>query len=170
MTITFASQRFYTRPGKINNASGDFVCLHCGAFVSVEAELSGVRNRNHCPYCLSSRHLDQFEPGDRLSACKARMRPVGLTLKRIAKKYTGHAHGELMLVYLCEDCGKLSINRIAADAVAEVILAVLDRSAGLDSEIRARLDQDGVTPLGAAQIDLVRQCLFGIGSASFQEG
>ena len=49
MKTPFATQRIYTRPGKINNTSGDFVCLHCGAFVSVEAALSGVRNRNHCP-------------------------------------------------------------------------------------------------------------------------
>ncbi len=170
MTVTFASPRFYTRPGKIKESPGDFICLHCGALVCAEAALSGVRNRNHCPYCLSSRHLDQFEAGDRLSACKARMRPVGLTLKRIGKKYTGHAQGELMLVHRCEDCGKLSINRIAADDVAEAILALLEPSAGLDADTRARLVQAGVTPLDTAQIGLVRTCLFGIGSAALQEG
>lgn len=164
MKPPFVSQRVYTRPGKINNASGDFVCLHCESFVSVGVALSGVRNRNHCPYCLSSRHLDQFEPGDRLSACKARMRPVGLTLKRIAKKYAGQ--GELMLVHVCEDCGKVSINRIASDDDAEMILSVLEKSAGLDSAIRASLAQSGVVLLGADQITLVQQCLFGIPCAT----
>ena len=90
------------------------------------------------------------------------MRPVGLTLKRIAKKYAGHSQGELMLVHLCEDCGKVSINRIAADDTAEMILSVLEKSAGLDPDTRDLLAQDGVTPLSAAQADLVRQCLFGI--------
>ncbi len=163
MNSTFATQRFYTRPGKINNTSGDFVCLHCRSFVSVDAALSGVRNRNHCPYCLSSRHLDQFEAGDRLSACKARMKPVGLTFKRIVKKYTGHEQGELMLVHLCEDCGKVSINRIAADDDDQMILAVLE--AGLDAETRDRLAQDGIIRLSISEIDLVRRCLSGMNRA-----
>jgi DNA-directed RNA polymerase subunit RPC12/RpoP len=163
MTTHFATQRIYTRPGRVNNTSGGFVCLACGAPVSANAMLSGVRNRNHCPYCLSSRHLDQFEAGDRLSACKARMRPVGLTLKRSAKKYAGHAQGELMLVHRCEDCGKLSINRIAADDDGGTILAILETSTGLDADMTNRLAQDGVTPLGADQIDLVQRCLFGAG-------
>jgi hypothetical protein len=159
MTTHFATQRIYTRPGRVNNTSGDFVCLACGAPVSANAMLSGVRNRNHCPYCLSSRHLDQFEAGDRLSACKAPMRPVGLTLKRVAKKYIGQSQGELMLVHLCQGCGKLSINRIAADDDGSTILAVLEGSGDMTN----RLAQDGITPLGRDQIDLVQQCLFGIG-------
>jgi DNA-directed RNA polymerase subunit RPC12/RpoP len=162
MTMHFATRRIYTRPGRIGKPSGDFVCLHCGAFVSAESTLSGVRNRNHCPYCLSSRHLDQFEAGDRLSACKARMRPVGLTLKRIAKKYATRTQGELMLVHLCEDCGKISINRIAADDDDEMILSILEKSAGLDPGTHDLLAQDGITPLSATQADLVQQCLFGI--------
>ncbi|MBI5960339.1 MAG: RNHCP domain-containing protein [Chloroflexi bacterium] len=170
MKTPFVTQRIYTRPGKINNTSGDFVCLHCEAFVSVEEALSGVRNRNHCPYCLSSRHLDQFEAGDRLSACKAPMRPVGLTIKQIAKKYAGHRQGELMLVHLCQDCGKVSINRIAADDAAEMILSVLEQSAKLDPTTRDLLARNGVVLLSAAQIDLVRQYLFGINYSLSQEG
>lgn len=155
-------QRIYTRPGRNSNTFGDFVCLSCGTFVSAGEALSGVRNRNHCPYCLSSRHLDQFEAGDRLSACKAPMQPVGLTLKRSAKKYTGRSQGELMLVHLCEGCGKVSINRIAADDNADLILSVLEKSARLDAETRALLAENGVTLLHPDQITLVRQCLFGI--------
>lgn len=161
MTTVFTTRRAYTRPGKINNASGDFVCLSCGAIVSVAGAMSGVRNRNHCPYCLASRHLDQFEPGDRLSACKARMIPVGLTFKRIAKKYTGNSQGELMLVHLCEDCRKVSINRIAADDDGEMILAVL--AVDLDQKTRDLLAQHEVMPLSPDQAHLVHQCLFGAG-------
>jgi hypothetical protein len=129
--------------------------------VSVNVALSGVGNRNHCPYCLSSRHLDQFEPGDRLSACKARMKPVGLTFKRIAKKYTSHQQGELMLVHLCEDCRKVSINRIAADDVIETILSLLEESTGLERDTRDLLVQDGIMLLDTTQADRVQQCLFG---------
>jgi DNA-directed RNA polymerase subunit RPC12/RpoP len=46
----------------------EFFCLRCGVIVSSTYELSGVRNRNHCPYCLWSRHLDWRTPGDRLSS------------------------------------------------------------------------------------------------------
>lgn len=159
---TFATQRVYTRPGKIHNASGDFVCGCCGVFVSVHVALSGVGNRNHCPYCLASRHVDQFEPGDRLSACKAPMQPIGLTFKRTAKKYAGRQHGELMLVHLCTDCRKVSINRIAADDSIEALLAVLAASARLDAATRALLAEDEIRLVDAAEDDLVRQCLFGI--------
>jgi len=162
MTTCFATRRIHTRPGKINNASGDFMCGCCGAFVSVHVALSGVGNRNHCLYCLASRHMDQFEPGDRLSACKAPMRPIGLTFKRTAKKYTSHQPGELMLVHQCEDCGKVSINRIAADDDVEAILSVLEQSADLDRDTRALLEREGVMLLDTDQHDLVRHCLLGI--------
>ena len=43
------------------NDSG-FVCGHCGKTVLP----LGYSSRNHCPFCLWSRHLD-VNPGDRLS-------------------------------------------------------------------------------------------------------
>ena len=103
---------------------GDFRCAHCGYWVTSNREFSGVNNRNHCPYCLWSKHLDLFEAGDRMSACKSTMRPVGLTIKRINKKYGAGGVGELMLVHQCQECGKLVANRIAADDDIETILAV----------------------------------------------
>lgn len=160
--MTTSTRRRYSRTGKIDHTFGDFECCSCGAFVSAGEALSGVRNRNHCPYCLASRHLDHFESGDRLSACKARMKPIGLTYKRIAKKYGNQQQGELMLVHQCEGCGKVSINRIAADDVNEMILSVLARSAGLGVETRALLAQEGITLLGADEADVVRQYLFGV--------
>jgi hypothetical protein len=107
---------------------GDFVCVNCRNFVSSEALLSGVHHRNHCPYCLSSRHLDLFKAGDRLSACKAIMRPVALTLKKTAKRYAAENKGEIMLVHQCEGCGRISINRIAADDSTQVLMDVFERA------------------------------------------
>ncbi len=92
-----------------------FTCRICQAHVSASAALSGVHNRNHCPNCLCSRHMDWQEAGDRLSACKAMMAPIGLTMKWSHNKYARLLDGELMLVHMCVECGKLSINRIAAD-------------------------------------------------------
>src|SRR5512139_2755149 len=110
-----SSHQRYGRSPARERSFGDFRCLACGYLVSAQPVVSGVHNRNHCPYCLWSRHLDLYEAGDRLAACKAGMRPVGLTLKRSRDKYGGQAAGELMLVHQCSECGKLSINRIAAD-------------------------------------------------------
>ena len=46
-----------------------FVCKACGKTVLPEG--AGSRHRNHCPYCLSSQHLDD-EPGDRAADCGKR--------------------------------------------------------------------------------------------------
>jgi len=108
-------------PGAGNPKNQDFTCRHCGRYVSADNRLAGVNHRNHCPYCLCSRHVDLWQPGDRLSACKAVMRPVGLTVKRSFKKYASPGSGEIMLVHRCADCSKISINRIAADDDEELI-------------------------------------------------
>jgi hypothetical protein len=137
-----------------------FKCSHCHVYVSSEPFLSGVNNRNHCPYCLWSRHLDLFEAGDRLSACKGMMRPVGLALKKTRKKY-GLDQGELMIVHQCAECGKASINRIAADDLADRIFEVYEESFDLDLPTRYQLKDDGITLSGDESIDLVKARLFG---------
>ncbi|RPH57680.1 MAG: RNHCP domain-containing protein [Chloroflexi bacterium] len=140
---------------------GDFVCLRCHRFVSAEPALSGVQNRNHCPYCLSSRHLDLYEPGDRLSACKAIMRPIGLTLKKSAKKYLQPGQGEMMLIHLCDDCGKVSINRLAADDFADTILEIFETSQRLDARAKSQLAMSSIIVLQNADHALVYRRLFG---------
>jgi RNHCP domain len=145
------------------NTFGDFVCTNCRNFVSSEVLLSGVHHRNHCPYCLSSRHLDLFKAGDRLSACKARMRPVALTLKRTYKKYPAENWGEIMVVHQCEGCGKISINRIAADDNAEILMNVFENSCGRKVIEKTMLEQNNIdllTPndLRILQIQLLGRC------------
>jgi hypothetical protein len=108
--------------------------------------------------------VDLERAGDRLASCGSRMEPVGLTVKVIHKKY-GPGQGELMLIHVCRGCGKLSINRIAADDSPESLLAVFERSLGLTGEILAGLEDDGIQPLGAADRELVRTQLYGRGAA-----
>jgi hypothetical protein len=151
------------RPG--HHQEDGFLCRHCHAFVSSAAFLSGVVNRNHCPYCLWSRHLDMFRAGDRLSACKSLMQPIGLTVKATRKKY-GAGRGELMLIHLCVDCAGLSINRIAADDDAQLLFDVYQFSLGLDPTLALRLADGNVELLQAAESNLVRARLFGRGEAS----
>ncbi len=145
------------------NSFGDFICMTCRNFVSSEELVSGVHHRNHCPYCLSSRHLDLFKAGDRLSACKARMQPVALTLKRTSKKYSREHRGEIMLVHQCEGCGKISINRIASDDNAEFLLEVFETSCSRKSIDGSLLKQDNIdllTPKDRPilQVQLLGRC------------
>jgi DNA-directed RNA polymerase subunit RPC12/RpoP len=139
----------------------DFVCLHCHNFVSAGFVIAGVNNRNHCPYCLWSRHLDWRVAGDRLSACKAGMRPIGLTVKKTRKKYGRSAHGELMLVHRCTDCGKIAINRIAADDDSQTAMKIFEDSLHLDTQVRQTLDQSGIQVLRQNDQTVIEVQLFG---------
>ena len=161
MTTYFTTQRIYTRSSGRRDTFGDFVCVHCHNFVSAQVALAGVNNRNHCPYCLSSRHLDLYSAGDRLSACQARMKPIGLTLKRRSKKYASHDQGELMIVHRCEDCGHFAINRIAADDDNETIVAVYRNSLHGNESLARRLIDEGIVLLGEADQHIVEWRLFG---------
>ena len=67
---------------------------------------SGGRQRNHCPYCLHSLHMDGRTPGDRASGCRALMAPVGVFAR---------PKGEQALVHRCLGCGFERHNRVAAD-------------------------------------------------------
>ena len=147
------------RFGRIDQEDG-FLCKQCKAFVSSASFLSGVQNRNHCPYCLYSRHLDLYEAGDRLSACKSPMKPIGLTTKVSRKKY-GTGHGELMLVHLCIDCDRLSINRIAADDDFETIVALYKYSLLMDDSLQRRLKAEGINILDTAGTAIIQAQMFG---------
>lgn len=138
-----------------------FTCIHCHLPVSCAPSVAGVQNRNHCPLCLWSRHLDWREPGDRMASCRAPMEPVGLTTKRGRNKYAGERDGELMLIHRCAGCGKLVLNRIAADDQADAILALFERSLATAPSLAAELELQGVTLLTAHDEELVERRLFG---------
>lgn len=83
--------------------SDAFVCKVCGRTVTAHGAGSG--HRNHCPYCLSSQHLD-IEPGDREADCGGVMDPIAVWVRK---------NGEWAVIHRCKICGALSSNRIAAD-------------------------------------------------------
>jgi hypothetical protein len=139
----------------------DFHCAHCHHFVSAHPLLSGVNNRNHCPYCLWSRHLDLDQAGDRLCACKGLMQPVGLTLKSSRKKYASRDAGELMLVHACTECGSVSINRIAADDDSQKLLEVFEDSRFLFAGLEVRLQEANIQMLQTGDSSLVYARIFG---------
>jgi hypothetical protein len=138
-----------------------FTCIQCNFPVSVEREVSGVKNRNHCPRCLFSRHVDEFKAGDRKANCKSRMEPVGLTLKQTPKRYGGNQQGELMLIHCCKGCGKISINRIAADDDVEKLYQIFEQSTHLEAYWKEALADQGIRVLGLADLTAVYSRLFG---------
>jgi DNA-directed RNA polymerase subunit RPC12/RpoP len=81
-----------------------FQCGHCGADVSLDAP--GTSHRNHCPACLWSRHLDKNVPGDRKAGCPGGMEPIAVTIR---------GERRWMLIHRCLRCGRLRMNRTAAD-------------------------------------------------------
>lgn len=66
----------------------------------------GGSYRNHCPFCLYSKHVDAGIPGDRANLCHGLMKPIGLTTRR---------SGEYVLVHKCVKCGFERLNRVAGD-------------------------------------------------------
>ena len=140
---------------------GDFKCGHCRAMVSSAHFLSGVNNRNHCPYCLWSCHLDLFASGDRLSACKGAMKPVGLTLKKSRNKYRLGSKGELMVIHQCADCTAISINRIAADDDAETVILILRESLLMLHQLNLLCKPHAITPLNRDDVETVETQLYG---------
>ena len=123
----------------------DFRCVNCGTLVPAAFVVAGVRNRNHCPYCLWSRHLDWREAGDRLSACRAPMRPVGLTTKERRNKYARERDGEVMLVHHCTRCGAIDINRVAADDDTLGLIEVFESSQEFAHDYHFPLREAGIT-------------------------
>jgi hypothetical protein len=89
------------------------------------------------------------------------MQPIGLTFKKIFRKYAANAVGELMLVHQCCDCGSVSINRIAADDDPATIIRIFQSSLELESSNRAKLAFHGIQILQCEKEALVQACLFG---------
>lgn len=88
---------------KSHACNESFTCKVCGRLVVPNG--AGSDHRNHCPYCLSSQHLD-IEPGDREADCGGTMEPVAVWVRK---------SGEWAIIHRCKICGTLSSNRIAAD-------------------------------------------------------
>ena len=103
--------------GKKNENKG-FICDCCGQ------KIMPVTNggfRNHCPFCLHSKHLD-LEPGDRNSQCDGLMKPIGL--KYSSKK-------GFQIIHQCLKCRQKKVNKIAeltvqADDIEELIKLLPD--------------------------------------------
>lgn len=91
------------RKNPYHGGNDPFMCAKCGLEV---LPLTGGGQRNHCPRCLYSVHVDGPVPGDRASGCDGLMRPIAV--ERSGKK-------GWIVVHECEQCGIIRRNKAATD-------------------------------------------------------
>ena len=121
--------RSYKRVSQRYKQSEDevFQCKHCRCFVCPPS--SGGRHRNHCPFCLYSRHVDDRKSGDRMSTCGSVMEPIG---------HFQRPNGEYVIVHTCLGCGFERFNRIAADDDFELVLSLPAQAPRTSREVKAQ--------------------------------
>jgi hypothetical protein len=69
--------------------------------------------RNHCKFCLFSKHVDKDLPGDRQNTCHGLMEPTSVDYNN--KK--GH-----IIIHKCKLCGAENRNKMATDDNFEIII------------------------------------------------
>ena len=158
----FAEPDFGSRePRKFKREDDGFKCVSCKNWVSASRETSGIVHRNHCPVCLVSLHVDLNKAGDRRAACRSRMVVLGLTFKKVNKRYPGEGLGELMLIHRCTGCGKISINRVAADDSPCLLSDLCERSLSLPKNLLPELTRQGIQPLDSRSFNAAYFQIFG---------
>ena len=90
----------------------EFICENCGKKV----EKLGYSCRNHCPYCLYSKHVDK-KPGDREEECHGLLEPIDIEINP-KKGY--------VIVFKCIKCGAIGKNKVAEDDDMELVYKIIE--------------------------------------------
>ncbi len=93
---------------KFNEIDEEFICENCGKNV----KKLGYSCRNHCNYCLYSKHVD-VNPGDREEKCHGLLEPIGIEMNN-KKGY--------VIIYRCKKCGQIRKNKAAKDDNIDLII------------------------------------------------
>lgn len=113
------SEDDYIKPVKVNyrktQSTDEFRCVNCG--IMVGAPYSGSKQRNHCPNCLHSRHVDN-SPGDRSANCGSVMEPISIWVRK----------EEWTILHRCKGCGVIHSNRIASDDNEMLLLSIASQA------------------------------------------
>ncbi|NRA45193.1 MAG: RNHCP domain-containing protein [Oligoflexales bacterium] len=88
-----------TSTARFTHLNPGFICENCQR----EVQPLKVGCRNHCPFCLHSKHVDRF-PGDRDNPCQGLMEPIA---------YEFNGKKGLTLVFKCKECGGMGKNKAA---------------------------------------------------------
>ncbi len=85
---------------KFNMVDEGFICEKCNR----QVEKLNYTARDHCPYCLYSKHVD-INPGDRANLCQGLLVPIDIEKFKDTFK----------IIYRCNKCGEYHKNTIAID-------------------------------------------------------
>lgn len=92
---------------KFHMLNEDFKCENCGK----EVKKSSYTARDHCPFCLYSKHVD-INPGDRQNLCHGLLKPIGIEKFKDTYK----------IIYQCEKCKDFHKNIIEIEDNMEKII------------------------------------------------
>jgi len=90
------------------------------------------------------------------------MEPIGLTFKKEGfDKYGKFRQGELMIIHQCQDCGQISINRLAADDEPQMVLKIFEESKKLEKETLEKIKNENIELLTEEDEKEISTQLFG---------
>ena len=97
---------------RFNTIDEGFICENCGK----EVNKLNYTARDHCPYCLYSKHVD-IMPGDRKNECCGLLVPISI------EKYKN----TYKIIYKCNKCKKIHKNIVANDDNFDEILRIMQK-------------------------------------------
>ncbi len=92
---------------RFNMIDESFTCENCGKTI----EPLVYSARDHCPYCLFSKHVDIF-PGDRANECHGLLEPI--KIEKFKNTYK--------IIYKCQKCHQTHKNIMANDDDMNIII------------------------------------------------
>ena len=98
---------------RFNMIDDEFLCDNCHKYV-YKLKVSA---RDHCPYCLYSKHVD-INPGDRKNNCCGLLVPIDI------EKYKN----TYKIIYKCSKCGNIHKNIMAVDDDMDKIISLSVRN------------------------------------------
>ncbi|MBD3244847.1 MAG: RNHCP domain-containing protein [Candidatus Moranbacteria bacterium] len=140
--------------------NSNFICKNCSYKVRISKSYAIV-NRNHCPKCLFSIHLDKEVAGDRQSSCWGLMKPIGLTFKKTKPNKYNKKTGELMLVQKCLKCNKISLNRLASDDCYQELKKTFFNIKKISKQDRLKLNKHQIKLLDKKDFQEFRKQILG---------
>jgi Zn finger protein HypA/HybF involved in hydrogenase expression len=92
---------------RFNMIDESFTCENCGKTI----EPLVYSARDHCPYCLFSKHVDIL-PGDRANECHGLLEPI--KIEKFKNTYK--------IIYKCQKCHQTHKNIMANDDDMNIII------------------------------------------------
>ncbi len=136
---------------KFTEIDEQFKCEHCGKLVPK----LGYSCRNHCPYCLHSKHVD-INPGDRQEKCHGDLEPVGLEIN--GKK--GY-----VIIFKCKKCGEIRKNKVAKDDNIDLVIELSSKQINTTNNLKNK----GITLIALVITIIILLILAGIAISQLTE-